>query len=116
MKARTFVIFLFLCLFGIHAVLGNADDYDWPRWCGPNGDGIMMDIRDFSFPEGQFKLKQMYYELTGENIFMKTLKVVGKEKTLGTRATDLHKRCVQCLRVLSRSAVTGFPAMLRMVT
>ena len=116
MKARTFVIFLFLCLFGIHAVLGNADDYDWPRWCGPNGDGIMMDIRDFSFPEGQFKLKQMYYELTGENIFMKTLKVVGKEKTLGTRATNLHKRCVQSLRVLSRSTATGFPATLRMVT
>jgi outer membrane protein assembly factor BamB len=34
---------LFVWLFGIHAVLGNADDYDWPRWRGPNGDGISLE-------------------------------------------------------------------------
>jgi len=29
-----------ICLLVISADLSNADDYDWPRWRGPNGDGI----------------------------------------------------------------------------
>jgi len=40
MKSRTLIIFLFVFLFGIYAVHGNADDLDWPCWRGPNGDGI----------------------------------------------------------------------------
>jgi outer membrane protein assembly factor BamB len=43
MKTRKLIIFLFLCLFGIYAVRGNAEDLDWPRWRGPNGDGISME-------------------------------------------------------------------------
>jgi outer membrane protein assembly factor BamB len=40
MKTRTLIFSLFLLLSGIITVHGNADDFDWPRWRGPNGDGI----------------------------------------------------------------------------
>ena len=43
MKTRTLIFILFLCLFGIYAVCGNAESFDWPRWRGPNGDGISME-------------------------------------------------------------------------
>jgi outer membrane protein assembly factor BamB len=43
MKTRTLIFILFLCLFGIYVVVGNADDFEWPRWRGPNGDGISME-------------------------------------------------------------------------
>ncbi len=43
MKRRTLIFTLIILLFGIHAVLGNADDYDWPKWRGPNGDGISLE-------------------------------------------------------------------------
>jgi len=40
MKIRTLIFILFLLFFGIHSVFGNADDLGWPRWRGPNGDGL----------------------------------------------------------------------------
>jgi outer membrane protein assembly factor BamB len=43
MKIRILIMFLFLWLFGLYAVLGNADELAWPRWRGPNGDGISME-------------------------------------------------------------------------
>jgi hypothetical protein len=30
MKTRALIIIVFLLLFGMYAVLGNTDDYDWP--------------------------------------------------------------------------------------
>jgi outer membrane protein assembly factor BamB len=40
MKAKLVSIYLFICLLGINAVKGFADNSDWPRWRGRNGDGI----------------------------------------------------------------------------
>ena len=40
MKTRTLIFILLILLFVIHAGLVNAEDFDWPRWRGPNGDGI----------------------------------------------------------------------------
>jgi outer membrane protein assembly factor BamB len=40
MKIKMLISFLIVWLFGIYAVCGNADDLEWPRWRGPNGDGI----------------------------------------------------------------------------
>ena len=37
------MIILFIWVFGISSVLVNADAFDWPRWRGPNGDGISME-------------------------------------------------------------------------
>ena len=42
-QIRTLVCIVVICLIVISAVLANADDYDWPRWRGPNGDGISME-------------------------------------------------------------------------
>jgi outer membrane protein assembly factor BamB len=33
----------FIGLLGISTIHGNANDFDWPRWRGPNGDGISME-------------------------------------------------------------------------
>ena len=43
MRTRISVGIVIICLLSIYAVLANADDYDWPRWRGPNGDGISME-------------------------------------------------------------------------
>ncbi len=43
MKTRTLIFILFLWLFGICITYGIADDFEWPRWRGPNGDGISME-------------------------------------------------------------------------
>ncbi len=43
MKTRTLIFILFLCLFGIYTVQGNAYDLDWPGWRGSNGKGISME-------------------------------------------------------------------------
>lgn len=40
MKPRTLTFILFLLLFRISTTYCIADDFDWPRWRGPNGDGI----------------------------------------------------------------------------
>ena len=45
MKKRTIVCALIIFMFGISTQYGIADDSDWPRWCGPNGDGISMEIK-----------------------------------------------------------------------
>lgn len=59
------IFILFLLLFGVHAVFGNADDFDWPRWRGPNGDGISKEtdwgtvLLDISSKEPKVLLKSM---------------------------------------------------------
>ncbi len=40
MKTRTLIIILSIWLFGICITYGITDDFEWPRWRGPNGDGI----------------------------------------------------------------------------
>jgi outer membrane protein assembly factor BamB len=40
MKRRTLIIIFTILVAGICSGIVNADDYDWPRWRGPNGDGI----------------------------------------------------------------------------
>jgi outer membrane protein assembly factor BamB len=40
MKTRLLICIVVIYLLGISVVLANADDFDWPRWRGPNGDGI----------------------------------------------------------------------------
>jgi len=34
------VCILVIFVLGISTQYGIADDFDWPRWRGPNGDGI----------------------------------------------------------------------------
>ena len=43
MKARVFIVLLIILIFVTCAVHGIAEEYDWPRWRGPNGDGISME-------------------------------------------------------------------------
>jgi len=43
LRSRSFVCIIVIFLFGVSAVLTNADDYDWPRWRGPNGNGSIVD-------------------------------------------------------------------------
>ncbi len=43
MKTRMLVCVLVIFIFGISTKYGIADDFDWPRWRGPNGDGISME-------------------------------------------------------------------------
>ncbi|GAI95708.1 unnamed protein product, partial [marine sediment metagenome] len=43
MKSRMLIFILFVFLFGICTTYGIADDFEWPRWRGPNGDGISME-------------------------------------------------------------------------
>jgi len=43
MKARLLVCVIVIFIFGISTQYGIADDSDWPRWRGPNGDGISME-------------------------------------------------------------------------
>ena len=40
MKPRMSVCILVLIVFGISTQYGIADDFNWPRWRGPNGNGI----------------------------------------------------------------------------
>jgi outer membrane protein assembly factor BamB len=37
------IIFIFLSIFILCVTYGNADVLDWPRWRGPNGNGISME-------------------------------------------------------------------------
>ena len=43
MKARMLVFVLVIFVLGISTQYGIADDFDWPRWRGPNGNGISME-------------------------------------------------------------------------
>ena len=43
MKVRVFIVLIFTLIFATCAVRVIADDFDWPRWRGPNGDGISME-------------------------------------------------------------------------
>ena len=43
MKTRTLICILVIFVFEISTQYGIADDFDWPRWRGPNGDGISME-------------------------------------------------------------------------
>ena len=43
MKSRTLIFILSIWLFGTCLTYGIADDFEWPRWRGPNGDGISME-------------------------------------------------------------------------
>ena len=43
MKTRILVCVLITLTFGICNHYSIADDFDWPRWRGPNGDGISME-------------------------------------------------------------------------
>ena len=43
MKSKTLLCVLFFFVCGISIQYGIADDFDWPRWRGPNGDGISQE-------------------------------------------------------------------------
>jgi outer membrane protein assembly factor BamB len=44
MKTILLVCFLVFLIFGIYTQCSIAEDFDWPRWRGPKGDGISMEI------------------------------------------------------------------------
>ena len=43
MKSKVSIVIFLTLIFVTCAVGGIADDYDWPQWRGPNGDGISME-------------------------------------------------------------------------
>jgi hypothetical protein len=43
MKKCMFLYILAICLLGLSAAQTDADEFDWPRWRGPNGDGISLE-------------------------------------------------------------------------
>ena len=43
MKPRWIIFIIVICLLVVSAVIAKAEDHDWPRWRGPNGDGISME-------------------------------------------------------------------------
>ena len=43
MKTRLLVCFLVILVVSVYTHYSIADDFDWPRWRGPNGDGISME-------------------------------------------------------------------------
>jgi len=43
MKPRSLIFIIVICLLVVSAVIAKAEDHDWPRWRGPNGDGISME-------------------------------------------------------------------------
>ena len=43
MKTRMLVCVLVIFEFALCTQHGIAGDFDWPRWRGPNGDGISME-------------------------------------------------------------------------
>jgi len=43
MKVRTLNVLLFTLIFVACAFGGIADEFDWPRWRGPNGDGVSLE-------------------------------------------------------------------------
>jgi outer membrane protein assembly factor BamB len=42
-KPTSFILITFIIVFGICTTYGITDDFDWPRWRGPNGNGISME-------------------------------------------------------------------------
>ena len=43
MQARASIVILIILIFVTCAVHGIAEEYDWPRWRGPNADGISVE-------------------------------------------------------------------------
>jgi outer membrane protein assembly factor BamB len=42
-RPTSFILITFMLVFGICTTYVIADEYDWPRWRGPNGDGISLE-------------------------------------------------------------------------
>ena len=96
MKTKTLVCVLVIFVFGISMQLGIAEDFDWPRWRGPNADGISLET-DWN-PEALSN---------GLNIVWKTNVGVGmsnmaiKGKYLYTMGNDYKNDTVYCLNVVN---------------
>ncbi len=92
MKTRIFVSVLVIFVFGISTKYGISDDFDWPRWRGPNGDGISLET-DWN-PEALVGGSKILWKV---NIGMGHSNVVIKDNrlyTLGMRKGDLHVYCL----------------------
>jgi outer membrane protein assembly factor BamB len=92
MKTRTVTIILSIWLFGTCLANGIADDYDWPRWRGPNGDGISMetDWDPGALSEGPRILWKV-------NVGMGFSNVVIKNNRLYTIGSSKEKNSLLCL-------------------
>ena len=83
---------MFWWLFGITPVLANADNYDWPRWRGPNGDGISNET-DWN-PEALAGGPKILWKV---DIGAGHSNVAIKDNRLYTMAQDGNKNIVYCL-------------------
>lgn len=76
MKARMLVGFLVVFVFGICTQCGIAEEFDWPRWRGPNGDGISIET-DWNpealtgDPKILWKVSLLLSQFYGQNIILK---------------------------------------------
>jgi outer membrane protein assembly factor BamB len=103
MKTRIIIIIFFIFLFGLHTVLGNADDFDWPRWRGPNGDGISMET-DWN-PKALAGGTKIVWQV---DVGRGYSDVVIKGKYLYTMGSRAEKDTVYCLKVKNGKKVWRF--------
>jgi len=100
MKSRILVCVLVIVVLGICTQYGIADEFDWPRWRGPNGDGISMEA-DWD-PEALHRGPKILWKV---NVGMGHSNVVIKGKYLYTMGHEglisdkVSEDTVYCLKV-----------------
>jgi outer membrane protein assembly factor BamB len=103
MKIRTLVCFIVIFVFGISTQYGLTDDFDWPRWRGPNGDGISMET-DWN-PEALARGIKLVWQV---DVGRGHSNVVIKGKYLYTMGRGAGEDTVHCLKVKNGKKVWRF--------
>jgi outer membrane protein assembly factor BamB len=92
MKTRIMICILVIFVFGISAQYSIAEDFDWPRWRGLNGDGISMET-DWDPKALAGGLKILWKAGVGmghSNVAIKDNRLY----TMGMRKRELHVYCL----------------------
>jgi outer membrane protein assembly factor BamB len=103
MKARVFVVIILILIFANCAVGGIAEDFNWPRWRGPNGDGISMET-DWD-PEALAGGPKILWKV---DIGRGYSNVVIKGKYLYIMGSRAEEGTVYCLKVKNGKKVRRF--------
>jgi outer membrane protein assembly factor BamB len=106
MKTRAFIVILFTLIFVACAVCGIADNFDWPRWRGPNGNGISME-KDWN-PEALAGSPKILWNV---NIRAGYSNVVIKDNRLYTMGTFGGENIVYCLNAETGEEVWRYSFM-----
>jgi len=104
MKRRTVIYILFVWVFGLWSVCGYAEEFDWPRWRGPNGDGISQETDwDPHALAGSPKI------LWNVNIGIGHSNVAIKDNRLYTMGIAEREGVVYCLDAETGEEIWGYP-------